>query len=59
MKQDRSNSYLSQLTRGLFTPAPEVLMKLAPPLGVTPEKMFEEAGWLIPNTQKKARAKKK
>jgi transcriptional regulator with XRE-family HTH domain len=54
-----SNSYLSQVTRGLFTPAPEVLIKLASPLGVTPEKMFEEAGWLKPKTTKRARAKGK
>ncbi|NQT83703.1 helix-turn-helix transcriptional regulator [bacterium] len=54
-----SNSYLSQLTRGLFKPSPEVLIKLAPPLGVEPRKMFEEAGWLKPKTAKKARAKRK
>ena len=54
-----SNAYLSQITRGLFTPAPEVLIKLAPHLGVTPEKMFEEAGWLKPKTTKRAKAKKK
>jgi len=54
-----SNSYLSQLTRGLFTPAPEILIKLAPHLGVTPRKMFEEAGWLKPKTPKKAKAKKR
>ena len=51
-----SNAYLSQLTRGLFKPSPEILIKLAPHLGVTPEKMFEEAGWLKP---KKAKGKKK
>jgi len=54
-----SNSYLSQVTRGLFTPAPDVLIKLSPHLGVTPEKMFEEAGWLKPKTPKRAKAKKK
>jgi transcriptional regulator with XRE-family HTH domain len=54
-----SNPYLSQLTRGLFTPAPEILIKLAPPLGVTPRKMFEEAGWLKPESTKSAKAKKK
>jgi len=54
-----SNSYLSQVTRGLFTPSPQVLLKLAPPLGVEPEKLFEEAGWLKPKTAKKARAKRK
>ena len=54
-----SNSYLSQITRGYFTPAPEILIKLAPHLGVTPRKMFEEAGWLKPTTPKKAKAKKR
>lgn len=43
-----SNSYLSQLTRSLFIPTPEILSKLAPHLGVTPRKIFEEAGWLEP-----------
>ena len=54
-----SNSYLSQVTRGLFKPSPDVLIKLAPHLGVEPRKMFEEAGWLKPSTAKKARAKTK
>ncbi len=54
-----SNSYLSQLTRGLFTPAPEILIKLAPALGVTPRKMFEEAGWLEPTSTKGTKTKKK
>jgi len=54
-----SNPYLSQLTRGLFTPAPEILIKLAPHLGVTREKMFEEAGWLKPKTAEKAKTKRK
>ena len=52
-----SNAYLSQLTRGLFTPSPEILIKLAPHLGVTPEKIFEEAGCLKP--QRKAKPRKK
>ena len=54
-----SNSYLSQVTRGLFKPSPDVLIKLAPHLGVKPEEMFEEAGWLKPKTAKKARAKRR
>ncbi len=55
-----SNSYLSQLTRGLFTPTPEILLKLAPYLGVTPRKLFEEAGWLEPKgARKKATPGKK
>jgi transcriptional regulator with XRE-family HTH domain len=51
-----SNSYLSQVTRSLFKPSPEVLIRLAPHLEVEPEKMFEEAGWLKP---KRARKPKK
>jgi len=54
-----SNSYLSQVTRDLFKPSPEVLIKLAPHLGVEPRKLFEEAGWLKPETAKKPRAKGK
>ena len=54
-----SNSYLSQVTRGMFKPSPEVLIRLAPHLGVEPRKMFEEAGWLKPESSRKARAKKK
>jgi transcriptional regulator with XRE-family HTH domain len=53
-----SNSYLSQLTRGLFVPSPEVLIRLAPHLGVTPRRLFEEAGWLKPERPKKAAKKK-
>ena len=54
-----SDSYLSQVSRGLFTPSPEVLIKLSPHLGVEPEKLFEEAGWLKPDVKKKAEAKSK
>jgi transcriptional regulator with XRE-family HTH domain len=48
-----SNSYLSQLTRGLFVPSPEILIKLSKYLGVTPRRLFEEAGWLKPERPKK------
>ena len=54
-----SNPYLSQLTRGLFKPTPEILIKLAPHLGVTPERMFVEAGWLKRQPARKATARKK
>ena len=54
-----SDSYLFHITRGQFTPAPEVLIKVAPHLGVTPEKMFEEASWLKPKTAEKAKTKRK
>ena len=33
--------------------------RIGPPLGVTLEKMFEEAGWLKPDSQKGAKGKKK
>ncbi len=49
-----SNSYLSQVTRGLFKPSPEVLIKLAARVAVEPKKMFEEAGWLKPEPPRKA-----
>lgn len=52
-----SNSYLSQLTRGMFKATPEVLIKVAPPLGLTVEEIFVEAGWL--EGPKKTSAKKK
>jgi transcriptional regulator with XRE-family HTH domain len=48
-----SNSYLSQLTRGLFKATPEVLIKLAPHLGVSVEEIFVEAGWLPGQKKKK------
>lgn len=54
-----SNSYLSQVTRGMFKPTPEILIKLASHLGVEPEKMFEEAGWLKPRSPRKRGATKK
>ena len=54
-----SNSYLSQLTRGLFVPSPEVLIRLAPHLGVTPRELFEAAGWLKPEAPSKAGPVKK
>lgn len=41
-----SSSYLSRLTRGLFIPTPEILIRLAPHLGVTRQRIFQEAGWL-------------
>ena len=43
-----SNSYLSQLTRGLLVPSPEILIRLAPHLAVARETLFEVAGWLPP-----------
>jgi len=48
-----SNSYLSQLTRGMFKATPHILIKLAPHLGVTVEETFVEAGWLPRKGKKK------
>jgi transcriptional regulator with XRE-family HTH domain len=48
-----SNSYLSQLTRGLFKATPDILIKIAPALGVTVEEIFVEAGWLPRKKKKK------
>ncbi len=47
-----SNSYLSQLTRGLFKATPDTLIKIAPALGVSVEELFVQAGWL-PKKKKK------
>jgi len=52
-----SNSYLSQLTRAMFKATPEILIKLAPHLGVSVEQLFVEAGWL--EAPKKGTARKK
>jgi transcriptional regulator with XRE-family HTH domain len=41
-----SSSYVSRLTRGLFVPTPEILIRLAPHLGVTRHRILQEAGWL-------------
>ncbi len=54
-----SNAYLSQLSRGLFKATPDILIKIAPALGVTVEKLFEEAGWLEPGSAKKSKPAKK
>ena len=50
-----SNAYLSQLTRNLFKPTPDILIKIAPALEVSREKLFEEAGWLEPESGKKGK----
>ena len=41
-----SNPYLSQVERGLYQPSAEVLKGIAQALGISPETLFAEAGWL-------------
>jgi transcriptional regulator with XRE-family HTH domain len=40
-----SNPYLSQIERGLYEPSVNVLRAIAAALGISPEKLYEAAGW--------------
>lgn len=41
-----SDSYLSQVERGLHQPSPEVLKAMASALGVSATTLYERMGWL-------------
>ena len=41
-----SDSYLSQVERGLYQPSPAVLTAIARGLGVSPDSLFRRMGWL-------------
>lgn len=41
-----SDSYLSQLERGMYQPSPDILRSIAEGLGLAPEQLFERMGWL-------------
>jgi transcriptional regulator with XRE-family HTH domain len=41
-----SDSYLSQLERGLYQPSPAVLRQVAEGLGISPDALFRRMGWL-------------
>jgi transcriptional regulator with XRE-family HTH domain len=41
-----SDSYLSQVERGLYQPSPEILRGIAEGLGVAPDQFFRRMGWL-------------
>lgn len=43
-----SDSYLSQVERGLYQPSPEVLRAVADGLGLAPDELFRRMGWLPP-----------
>jgi transcriptional regulator with XRE-family HTH domain len=42
-----SDSYLSQVERGLYQPSPAVLSAIAGGLGVSPDSLFRRMGWLV------------
>src|SRR6202051_4348949 len=44
-----SNPYLSQIERGLYEPSASVLKGIAAALGISPEKLYEAAGWFGPH----------
>lgn len=44
-----SDSYLSQVERGLYQPSPDVLRAVADGLGLSPDELFRRAGWLPPS----------
>ncbi|GAA4390927.1 helix-turn-helix domain-containing protein [Tsukamurella soli] len=46
-----SDSYLSQVERGLYQPSPEVLRAIADGLGLAPDQIFRRLGWLPPTAQ--------
>ena len=41
-----SDSYLSQVERGMYQPSPDVLRAIAEGLGLAPEQLFRRMGWL-------------
>ena len=44
-----SDSYLSQVERGLYQPSPEVLRSIAKALGIPIADIYERLGWLGPD----------
>jgi transcriptional regulator with XRE-family HTH domain len=45
-----SDSYLSQLERGLYRPSPAVLKAIADALGIPPSTLYRRLGWLDETT---------
>ncbi|CCH76363.1 Transcriptional regulator, XRE family [Nostocoides japonicum T1-X7] len=41
-----SDSYLSQVERGLYQPSPEILRAIAEGLGLSPDVLYRRMGWL-------------
>ncbi len=51
---DVSNSYISQIERGIRFPSADILKKLAGPLGLTDEFIMREAGYITKSPKPKA-----
>jgi transcriptional regulator with XRE-family HTH domain len=49
-----SDSYLSQVERGLFQPSPAVLRAIADGLGIAPTTLFRRMGWMPPETAERS-----
>ena len=47
-----SDSYLSQVERGLYQPSPEVLRGIAEGLGMNPEALYRRMGWLTQDDER-------
>lgn len=46
-----SDSYLSQVERGLYRPSPVILRAIAQGLGLAPDQLFRRMGWLPDETE--------
>ncbi len=44
-----SDSYLSQVERGLYQPSPDILRSIAEGLGLAPDQLYRRMGWLGPD----------
>jgi transcriptional regulator with XRE-family HTH domain len=47
-----SDSYLSQIERGLYQPSPDILRSIAEALDIAPDTFFRRMGWLPAETSK-------
>lgn len=45
-----SDSYLSQIERGMYQPSPDILRSIAKALNIAPDQLFQRMGWLSPGT---------
>ncbi len=46
-----SDSYLSQVERGLYQPSPDILRAIATGLGIPPDSLFRRMGWLSDDSE--------
>lgn len=45
-----SDSYLSQIERGMYQPSPDIVRAIADGLGLSPDQLFRRLGWLPPES---------